>query len=421
MRVFNRVGLLTVLLLALAPAAHADDEMAGIIKQHLDSRGGYDRVSGLQRYEMQGTISRNGQTMPVHVWWKYPNKLRIDVGHGEDAVSSVYDGQCAWSVEPCPWGKEPTGMVPGWRELFIRQADFGGPFLNPEKRGLRVSRDKSVWGPTGYKLLVEREAGQTDEVVLDPNTRLAKVETFRVGPAGFDHRVEQRYSKYRRTEGFALPARIERYVDGELYEVMNFDQFIIGPEVSDKLFVVKGEDYSGADAANLVDLNQLSELRDRFVADDGHVRLVAVLSPTSADSRRGFLELQKTLNRINDDRLRAYVVWTNVLETDKRQAACKRATEFKDPRITFFWDQNRVAADSWKSVSDSKGAAWNSCFLHGPKASWESSPSAPDFWYQVAGNGTVASKGDVDSFSKISELLTAMPDDEKSGKGGKSR
>ena len=422
MRIIKRAALAIVLTLALAPFVRAQSsETATIIKEHLNSRGGYDRVSGLLRYEMRGTVSRDGQTLPLHIWWKRPNLLRVDVGHGQGAISSVYDGQAAWTIEPGSWGKEASGMMPDLREMFIRQADFGGPFLNPEKRGFTISRDNDVWGPTGYKLLVKRENGQTDQVLLDPNTRLAKLETFEVGPTGFERRVEQKYSRYRRTEGFALPARIERFVDGELYEVINIDEILIGPPVADELFAVHPADYSGAEAANLVDLNQLSDLRDRFVADAGRIRLIAVLSPTSADSRRGFLDLQNTLNRINDDRVRAYVIWTNILETDRRPAAAKRCAEFKDPRITFFWDQKHVAADNWQDLSNSKRPAWNSYYLHGPKASWESSPSAPDFWFQLAtGTGATSTARDADGFSKISELLTSMPEDEKSGNGGGS-
>lgn len=420
MRLFKRAGLLVLLMLAFASFAQAQrDDLAGIIKQHLDSRGGYDRVSGLQRYEMIGTVTRMGQTLPLHVWWRYPNRLRVDVGKGEGATSSVYDGKMAWTVESGPWGKEPTGMVPGWRELFVRQADFGGPFLNPEKRGLHITNDNSTWSPTaGYRFYVKRETGQTDEVFLDPNTRLAKTEIFQVGPSGFEYRVEQRYSRYRRTEGFALPSKIERFVDGQPLEVINIDQVIIGPPVAEELFVVKGADYSGSESPNLVDLNSLSDLRDRFRSDAGRTRLVAVLSPTSADSRRGFLDLQNALNRINDDRVRAYVIWTKVLETDQRAAAAKRAAEYQDPRIAFFWDQNHLAAGGWESVSNSKRTSWNSYFLHGPKASWESAPSAPDFWFQ-SGDG-ISSAADADGFTKMSTLLTSMPDDDApGGKSGK--
>jgi hypothetical protein len=421
MRLVSRAGLIIAAVLAMAPASHAQGDMKSIITQHMESRGGFDRVSGLLRYEIMGSISRDGQTLPMHIWWRRPNMLRVDIGHGEGATSTVYDGQMAWTVEPGPWGKEASGMVPGWREMFIRQADFCGPFVYPERNGITVSRDNDLWGPTGYKLLVKRETGQTDQVILDPNTRLTKLETFQVGPPGFEYQVEHKYSRYRRFQGFAFPGRTERFVDGELAEVITIDEVLIGPPVEEALFAMHPADYTGSESPNLVDLNQLSDLRDRFVADAGHIRLVAVLSPTSADSRRGFLDLQNTLNRINDDRVRAYVIWTNILDTDHRQAAAKRTAEFNDPRITFFWDQNHVASASWQMASNTKRAAWNSYYLHGPKASWEASPSAPDYWFQLAsGRGAKSTASDADGFTKISELLTSMPEDEKSGNGGNS-
>lgn len=414
MRSLNRIVMAAVMTIGAAGIAHSDAKLDPIVKQHLDSRGGYDRVSGLQRYEIKGTIVKNGRRMPMHVWWKYPNKLRMDVGTGDNLVTSVCDGSNALLVEPGPWGKEPCGMLPGVRELFLRQADFAGPFINPEKRGIKLAADQQVWGDAGYKVLVTRDNGESDEIFLDPNTRLTKSESIRVNRLGIEYKVEQRFSKYRRIEGFAFPSQIQRFVNGSPLDVIEIEDVIIGPAMDDSHFEVRPPQYGDVASSKLSDLNALTDLRDRFSADAGHVRLVAVLSPTSPDSRRGYLALQSALKNINDDRLKAYVVWTKVTDTDQRSAAAKRAMEFDDPRISCFWDPNSVAASSWRNVADPKQEVWHSYSLHGPEASWETVPPAPEFWLQEPEGGTTA---DSDGFERIGQMLTEMPADAKRGKG----
>lgn len=89
MRLMKTSLSLLTLILGLSVMAHANTDLAVVTKQHLDSRGGSDRVSGLQRYEMKGTITCDGEAKPMKVWWKYPNKLRVEIGRGDKDRKSV--------------------------------------------------------------------------------------------------------------------------------------------------------------------------------------------------------------------------------------------------------------------------------------------------------------------------------------------
>lgn len=419
MRFKTGQSLLALAVLVAASSAVANTDLGFVTKQHLDSRGGVDRVSGLLRYEMRGTVTRDGKSQPMHVWFKYPNKLRVDVGRGEDVTTSVFDGQAAWVIEPGPWGKEPAGMAPGLREIFCRQADFAGPLIGCEKKGVKVIPDSKKWGNEGYLFHIERADGYKDELLVDPNLRLAKSEKYQIDD---DSYAEQKFSKYRRVEGFAVPGHIERFIDGKLVEVIDVAEFTIGPEMPDKHFAVHAADYSGSLAANLVDLKSLDDLKERYMADEGRVRIVAFLSPTSAEGRKGYLDLQNALKNFNDERLRAYVVWTGVLDTDQRAAAGARASECKDPRVTAFWDQSQAAAGQWSKVVSADHPVWNSYFVNGPTASWDSKPPVPEHWLQ--GNSLTSTEGGparVDGFSKVRDMLATMADDSKTGKGTNSK
>lgn len=413
MRLIKTSLSLLTLVMGLSVMAHANTDLAVVTKQHLDSRGGSDRVSGLQRYEMKGTITRDGQAQPMKVWWKYPNKLRVEIGRGDNATTAIYDGEMAWVIEPGPWGKEPAGMEPGFREICARQADFGGPLVSPEKKGIKIVPDTKVWGDAGYLFHIERADGKKDKLLVDPNMRLPKTETYQIDS---DSYAEVKYSKYRRTEGFAIPFHVERFIDGKLVEVIDLDEFVIAPEMPDAHFAVQAPKYDGKSSTTLVDLNSLDDLRERFQSDEGRVRMVAFFSPTSAEGRRGFDDLRNALNLIKDERLRAYVVWTGVVDSDSRSAAAARTAECSDQRVTGFWDQNQAAATEWGKIVNADHPVWNTYFVNGPTATWESKPPVPEHWLQ--GNSINASS---DGMDKIKSMLAEMPENPKGSKGNNAK
>ncbi|MFQ5607262.1 MAG: hypothetical protein ACE5GA_04895 [Candidatus Zixiibacteriota bacterium] len=63
-----------------------------------------------------------------------------------------------------------------------------------------------------------------------------------------------------------------------------------------------------------------------------------------------------------------------------------RSTEFKDPRVSYFWDPTRLTGFEWKEALDmDRGLAWDVYFLYGKNASWGEIPSNPDYWMNQLG------------------------------------
>jgi hypothetical protein len=71
--------------------------------------------------------------------------------------------------------------------------------------------------------------------------------------------------------------------------------------------------------------------------------------------------------------LQVYVDWMPMLPGDSRPLIDQRV--LSDPRVTYFWDPNRLVGD-WFSrhVWDSEGTTWDAFFLYGRDARWDSTP-----------------------------------------------
>jgi len=116
--------------------------------------------------------------------------------------------------------------------------------------------------------------------------------------------------------------------------------------------------------------------------------------------------MQKVLKNISDDRLRAYIIWLPILESDDRTAAEKRSGEFADKRLTYFWDDDRLTGKVWQRVLDIGGIAWDVYFLYGADAQWEKEPTVPDFWMHQLGSVRNAPRLNASEFElKVKELL----------------
>lgn len=96
--------------------------------------------------------------------------------------------------------------------------------------------------------------------------------------------------------------------------------------------------------------------------------------------------MQTILNDVSDERLRAYIIFLPILQTDDRGSAKKRASEFADKRLAYFWDGDRSTGKLWQRVLDLEGIAWDVYFLYGPEAQWDREPTAPDFWMHQLGH-----------------------------------
>jgi hypothetical protein len=96
--------------------------------------------------------------------------------------------------------------------------------------------------------------------------------------------------------------------------------------------------------------------------------------------------MQHVLNAGGNKPVQMYVVWLPVLRTDDRDSAVERTSEFKDPRVKYYWDETRSTGNLWQSLLGLNGEAWDVYFLYDSKSKWSDSPSVPNYWmHQLSG------------------------------------
>lgn len=157
------------------------------------------------------------------------------------------------------------------------------------------------------------------------------------------------------------------------------------------------------------DLSSTEQLKQQFQQDSGKVRLVALVSPVCPECRRGFADMQYVLKEIPDNRLRAYIVWLPMFASDSRSWAQTRSDEFKDDRLSYYWDGGKLTGEEWSKTLGINRTAWDVYFLYGSGSQWDGAAPAPSFWMHQLGGVTKAPHLNKEEFkNKVKELLDTV-------------
>ena len=157
------------------------------------------------------------------------------------------------------------------------------------------------------------------------------------------------------------------------------------------------------------DLSTTEQLKQRFQQDSSNVRLIALVSPICPECRRGFADMQSVLKDIPDSRLRAYVVWLPMFPGDSRSWAQTRSDEFKDDRLSYYWDGSKLTGEEWNKTLGINRTAWDVYFLYGSGSQWDGAAPAPSFWMHQLGGVTKALHLNKQEFeNKVKELLASV-------------
>ena len=138
------------------------------------------------------------------------------------------------------------------------------------------------------------------------------------------------------------------------------------------------------------DLSSTEQLKQRFQQDSDRVRLIALLSPVCPACRRGFADMQSVLKDVPDSRLRVYIVWLPMFPGDSRGWAQTRSDEFKDDRLSYYWDGDKLTGEEWNKTLDLNRTAWDVYFLYESGSKWDGAAPAPSFWMHQLGGVTKA-------------------------------
>jgi hypothetical protein len=112
---------------------------------------------------------------------------------------------------------------------------------------------------------------------------------------------------------------------------------------------------------------------------------------------------EEVLDKINSDKLRAFVVWTPRYFGDNRTKALASMKLVGDKRATHFWDRTGWLGKHYGKALKLPGKrifAWDVYFVFGADATWDKAPPEPIEWMHQLG-GTEERRLDAEKLREI--------------------
>lgn len=244
-----RVSLQALALLCLVaflavPAGAQDMTVDDVVAKNIEAKGGQEAWDAIESAKISGKLEMPGgaMTMPMTLYFKRPDKVRVEMEMQGQKIVQAYDGETGWQIMPLMGKAEPQKMSEAEVKQVKRQADFEGPLVDWKEKGHTVELvgKTEVDGTPAWQLDVTLESGEKTTMYLDADHF---VEFKTVGTAetpGGTLEIEAILGDYKEVGGVMLAHSLEMRTAGQPQgATITFDNVTVNPEgVDDSLFTM---------------------------------------------------------------------------------------------------------------------------------------------------------------------------------------
>jgi len=230
--------MLAVFLAAGLLCAQTLDE---ILTKNYQARGGLDKLKAMTAMKMSGkiVIPARGMEMPMVMWQKNPNKMRIESTFQEKVIIQAYDGQKAWWIMPfiAPDAQE---MTQEQREQLVEQADFENPLVVFKEKGykLELMGKEDMEGTLVFKLKLTKSDGRDIYFYVDAASGIDLKSTMVLKSDAGGTMNEIIFADYKPVNGLMMPFHIENKTNGKTQVQLIMTTIEINLVIDDAIFVM---------------------------------------------------------------------------------------------------------------------------------------------------------------------------------------
>ena len=234
------LAVLAVLALGAAPmAAQTLDE---ILDQHFAAQGGKEKLAAVQSAQVTGKQQFGPQEAPFTIYWKRPNKLRMEFTLQGLTGIQAYDGAAAWQIMPFLGKNDPEGMTGDDLEGMVEQADLiEGPMFNWKEKGntVELMGKEAVEGTDSWKLKVTKKNGDLTYVWLDAESMLQIRSEGKRKRGDQEVEFESSLGDYKEVGGLVFAHSIEQRPKGAPQgATITIEKIELGATIDDTIFAM---------------------------------------------------------------------------------------------------------------------------------------------------------------------------------------
>jgi outer membrane lipoprotein-sorting protein len=230
-------GLLFFVIILSSAIPQSVDE---IMAKYYEAMGGLENLRDWKSMKATAKyilVAQGGTEVPITVWYKAPDKTKIEMSRDGDKAIYVVTSETAWMIDPYRGFPEPTLMPEDQARSAMNSADVY-PFTDYQKKGHKVEYlgIEHFEGTEVYKVkLVQNTSAESLHLLDTQSGRELKIiiKAWREGKEVIYETIERDFKK---VDWLLLPFTTESLVNKTLVRKMVIEDVELDPVVEDSLF-----------------------------------------------------------------------------------------------------------------------------------------------------------------------------------------
>jgi hypothetical protein len=198
-----------------------------------------DKLASVNTIKITGKMAAMGMEMPMVMFMKNPNKIKvIYTFNGQDMIS-VFDGEKGYMINPMMGSSEPVELTGEQLEQVQNNNVFKNEILNYFQKGqLTLEGTENVNDKPAFKL--KANVGTSPVYMfLDKGSYMLVKTNATVDQMGTSMNVDTYMTDYVDTEGVVMPNKTTAMANGMEAAVISFEKIEVNLPMEDSVFKVK--------------------------------------------------------------------------------------------------------------------------------------------------------------------------------------
>jgi len=198
-----------------------------------------DKLASVTSIKITGKMSAMVMEMPMVMFMKNPNKIKVTYSfNGQDMVS-VFDGEKGYMINPMMGSSKPVELSSDQLKQVQNNNAFRNELLNYFKNGqLTLEGQENVNDKPAFKLKAN-VGGSPIYMFLDKGSYMLVKTTTTVDQMGTSMNVDSYMTDYIDIEGVVMPKKTTAMANGMEAAVITLDKIEVNIPMDDSFFKVK--------------------------------------------------------------------------------------------------------------------------------------------------------------------------------------
>lgn len=231
---------IVLLFTALAAVCILDAQSLEAILKQYSSAINSDKLASIKTIKITGKMSAMGMEMPMIMYMKNPNKIKVTYSFNGVDMVSVFDGEKGYMMNPMMGSAEPIEL----KGEQLKQVQNNNAFRNElltyhNNKQVTLEGIEDVNGKPANKLKIIVEGGNPIYMCLDKGTGLIVKTSTTVEQMGTTMNVDSYMTDYVDTKGVMMPRKTTSMANGMEAATISFDLIEVDVPMEDSLFKIK--------------------------------------------------------------------------------------------------------------------------------------------------------------------------------------